>query len=285
MQTKLLKRDLVGAPEMGYASPVPLTPFISLDDVSFSYRKRDGTRAAVLQNFSLGIEEGGIYCLLGPSGCGKTTVLNLVAGFTFPDAGSGNVIVEGGIVTAPGPDRGVVFQGNDSLFDWLTALDNVAFGPRMRGTPRVARYEEAHRLLELVGLRASDGTKRPPELSGGMKQRIQLARVLANNPKTLLLDEPFGALDAQTRLELQEELVAIWGRTRKTMLFITHDIAESILLADRIGVMGAVTGKIEQVFVPRMARPRTFANPEFGVLYEQIHAVLREEVLRGRDAR
>ena len=181
----------------------------------------------VLAQLDLVIQRGEFFCLLGPSGCGKTTVLNLMAGFLRPR--SGTLTLDGRPITGPGVDRAVVFQGDDSLFSWLRSIDNVAFGPRMAGMPRERRHQLAREFLRLVNLDGQED-KYPGELSGGMKQRVQIARVLANDPKIMLMDEPFGAVDAQTRTRLQDELVDIWDKTSKTVLFITHDISEAVLL-------------------------------------------------------
>jgi NitT/TauT family transport system ATP-binding protein len=224
--------------------------------------------------------EGEFFCLLGPSGCGKSTVLRLIAGFDAPTAG--RVTVNGAQVTGAGVDRGVVFQGDDSLFNWLTARDNVSFGARMRGASKAECNDLAQRYLDLVGLRGHEH-KYPSQLSGGMRQRIQIARVLSNNPSILLMDEPFGALDAQTRSELQVELARIWGEMRKTVIFITHDIAEAILLGDRIGVMRAGPGSGIRAFIDvDLPRPRLRSSVEFGRLYEDINALIVDEVKSSR---
>lgn len=247
---------------------------ISVRGVSFSYTP--DTSDQILKDVTFENREGEFFCLLGPSGCGKSTVLRLIAGFDMPTIGE--VIVSGQRVTDPGVDRGVVFQGDDSLFNWLTALENVAFAGRMAGEDVQHRAEKARRYIDLVGLTGHEH-KYPDELSGGMRQRIQIARVLANNPNILLMDEPFGALDAQTRNELQEELVKIWSGMRKTVVFITHDIGEAILLGDRIGVMragpGAAVRRIVEVNLPR---PRQRSSPEFGRLYDEINSMIVEEV-------
>jgi NitT/TauT family transport system ATP-binding protein len=195
-----------------------------------------GSDYTAVRDFNLKIEPGEFFCLLGTSGCGKTTVLNMLAGFEH--ATSGGIEVGGKPINGPGADRGVVFQGEDSLYPWLSALGNVEFGMRMRGVSRAERLDRAQYYLELVGLKGQ-GHKYPAELSGGMKQRIQIARVLANEPQMLLMDEPFAALDAHTRTSMQRELVRIWHATKKTVLFITHDVDEAIILATRIGIMHA----------------------------------------------
>jgi NitT/TauT family transport system ATP-binding protein len=250
--------------------------FLVARDVGFGYPAKGRTVSPpVLSHFDLAITQGEFFCLLGPSGCGKTTVLNLMAGFQTPT--SGTLTLDGRAITAPAVDRAVVFQSDDSLFTWLRSIDNVAFGPRMSGLSRERRHAVAREFLHLVHLDGQEH-KYPGELSGGMKQRIQIARVLANDPKILLMDEPFGALDAQTRTRLQDELVEIWGKTRKTILFITHDIAEAVLLADRIGVMtpgpGARVGQIIPVDLPR---PRRRGSAGFGELWERINALIESE--------
>lgn len=251
---------------------------IEVSDVTFGYG-RGAHFVAILEDLDLDIEPGEILCLLGPSGCGKTSLLRLIAGFEFPT--SGRITVGGGPVRAPGADRGVVFQGEDSLFHWLRAIDNVAFALRLQGMDKRERLQVASRFLDLVGLKGQD-RKYPGELSGGMKQRIQIARVLASDPTVLLMDEPFAALDAQTRSELQDELVRIWQETGKTILFITHDIAEAVLLGTRIAVMGAGPGsRIRELIEVRLPSPRRRGSAEFGELYEAINGMIKDEV-RGR---
>ncbi len=250
--------------------------FLVARDVTYRYAARRGIAPIpVLSRFSLALVEGEFFCLLGPSGCGKTTVLNLMAGFLKPTAGV--ITLAGRPIDAPGVDRTVVFQGDDALFNWLRTIDNVAFGLRMRGVPHERRHAIAREYLHLVHLDGQEN-KYPVELSGGMKQRVQIARVLATDPKILLMDEPFGALDAQTRARLQDELVDIWRKTSKTIVFITHDIAEAVLLADRIGVMtrgpGANVGAIMPVDLPR---PRRRSSSGFGEMWERINTMIESE--------
>jgi NitT/TauT family transport system ATP-binding protein len=250
--------------------------FLVARDVSYHYPARRGVQtAAVLSHLDLALCQGEFFCLLGPSGCGKTTVLNLMAGFLQPSAG---VLTLGGRpIERPGADRTVVFQGEDALFSWLRTIDNVAFGLRMRGVPQQRRHAVAREYLHLVHLDGQE-SKYPGELSGGMKQRVQIARVLATDPQILLMDEPFGALDAQTRGRLQDELVEIWRKTAKTIVFITHDIAEAVLLADRVGVMtngpGAQVGAIVPIELPR---PRRRGSPGFGEMWERINTMIEGE--------
>jgi NitT/TauT family transport system ATP-binding protein len=229
-------------------------------------------------DFNLTLEDGEFYCLLGPSGCGKSTILSLLAGFTLPSAG--RIELSGQVISGASRDRGVVFQGDDSLYPWLTALENVEFGLRLRGMSRRDRRDRAVQYLELVGLRGQEG-KHPPELSGGMKQRVQIARALANEPRILLMDEPFGALDAQTRGGMQVELRRIWERMKVTVVFITHDIDEAIVLGTRVGVMTAGPGGTLKENLPiDIPGERTRTDPRYTALYGQIHALVRAEVLR-----
>ena len=232
----------------------------------------------MLKGLSLTIERGEFFCLLGPSGCGKTTVLNLLAGFEQPTAGA--VRVDGRPVTAPGVERTVVFQGDDSLYTWLTAVENVEFGLRLAGVDAGPRRATAERYLDLVGLHGQ-GHKYPSQLSGGMKQRIQIARALVCESPILLMDEPFAAVDAQTRSILQDELIGIWQETGRTFLFITHDIGEAILLANRIGLMTAGPEAGMKTIVPvDLARPRRRGDPAVGALYERLADMVSEEVRR-----
>jgi NitT/TauT family transport system ATP-binding protein len=207
-----------------------------------------------VEDVTLEVAPGEFVCILGPSGCGKSTILNVVAGFIEPAAGEARV--DGRIVSAPSVSRGMVFQSSEALFPWLTVRQNVEFGPRMRRIPRARRGELVSHYVELVGL-SNHAKKRPAELSGGMLQRVQLARVLANEPSVVLMDEPFAALDAQTREVMQRELERIWQETRPTVLFVTHDINEAILLGDRIVTMtaGPAAG-IKAVYDVALERPR-----------------------------
>jgi NitT/TauT family transport system ATP-binding protein len=251
---------------------------VAFRDVQKTYRSLQGVDELAVEHFDVEIEPEEFFCLVGPSGCGKTTVLKMLAGFEAPTAGQ--ILMEGRPVTGPSRDRGVVFQGDDSLYGWLTAVENVEFGLRMRGVARAERRERALRYLELVGLRGQE-SKYPAELSGGMKQRIQIARALVNEPTMLLMDEPFAALDAQTRSLMQAELATIWRTTRTTVLFITHDIDEAVTLGTRIGVMRAgprsqVKGVIEVAL--NGARSRT--DDVFLKYYKQVYEMIRDEVAK-----
>ncbi len=251
-------------------------PLVTFDDVEKTYRSLQGDDYGAVEHFSLDIEAGEFFCLLGPSGCGKTTVLKMLAGFEAPT--SGRISMDGEPVGGASRDRAVVFQGDDSLYGWLTAVENVEFGLRMRRVPKAERRERAMRYLELVGL---DGEERkyPAELSGGMKQRIQIARVLANEPKMLLMDEPFAALDALTRALMQEELARIWRAERTTVLFITHDIDEAVTLATRIGVMRAgPRAQVKGLIGVALNGARDRTDDAFMRCYREVHAMIRDEV-------
>jgi NitT/TauT family transport system ATP-binding protein len=251
-------------------------PLVSFRDVEKTYRSLQGADYGAVAHFSLDIEAGEFFCLLGPSGCGKTTVLKMLAGFEAPTAGQ--ILMDGRPVMGASRDRGVVFQGDDSLFGWLTAIENVEFGLRMRHVPRTERRDRALRYLELVGL-TGQARKYPSELSGGMKQRIQIARVLANEPKMLLMDEPFAALDAQTRSLMQDELARIWQATRTTVLFITHDIDEAVTLGRRIGVMRAgPRSQVKGVIDVALNGARSRTDDVFLAYYKQVHEMIRDEV-------
>jgi NitT/TauT family transport system ATP-binding protein len=257
--------------------------FVAINGVEKRYTSRQGVEHVALRGVNLAIVQGEFFCLLGPSGCGKTTLLNMVAGFEQPTRGT--ITFDNSPIAGPSAERGVVFQGDDSLFNWLTALQNVEFGLRLRAVPRAARREKARHFLHLVGLSGQDH-KHPHELSGGMKQRIQIARVLANEPKMLLMDEPFAALDAQTRHLMQEQLARIWNEAKVSVLFITHDIDEAVMLATRVGVMTAGPAATLKGLVDvdlRLERYRTDAS--FMAIYKQVYEMIRDEVLKAAASR
>jgi len=212
-----------------------------------------------LSRVDVSIAAGEFVCMIGASGCGKSTLLRIVAGFEEPTAGS--VTVQGKPVNGPGSDRGMVFQ-DFALFPWMSVRQNIGFGPRQRQMPRQEVQAIADEFVRLVGLeRFAD--RYPSQLSGGMKQRVAIARVLANNATILLMDEPFGALDALTREQLQRELLQIWARTGVTIIFVTHSVEEAVLLADRVLVMSAGPGRIENDIKINLSRPRDVSSPEF----------------------
>jgi NitT/TauT family transport system ATP-binding protein len=209
-------------------------------------------QVTAIRDISLTIDAGDFVSVVGPSGCGKTTMLNTIAGFLAPTAG--RIRVDDRVVSGPGPDRGVVFQ-SFALFPWRTVLDNVAFGPKMRGVPKAKRHEIAREYLALAGL-SHAAERYPNELSGGMQQRVGVVRALANEPDVLLMDEPFAAVDAQTRMTLQEELTRIWGERRPTVLFITHDVNEAVFLANRVVVLSH--GSLLDDITIDLPRPRVW---------------------------
>jgi NitT/TauT family transport system ATP-binding protein len=232
----------------------------------------------IVSGINLDVAAGEFVCLLGPSGCGKSTLLNLVAGFL--PATFGRVSVGGQPVHGPGMDRGVVFQSTEALFPWLTVQENVEYGPRMRGVPRKERAEAAQHYIELVGL-SHAASRLPNELSGGMRQRAQIARVLVNEPSVVLMDEPFGALDAQTREVMQAEVDRIWRATRPTILFITHDIWEAILLGNKIITMTAgPAAQFKTVVSVDLPHPREPTAPEAVELYRTLREDIADEVRR-----
>jgi NitT/TauT family transport system ATP-binding protein len=233
-----------------------------------------------LQDINLTVAQGEFVCLLGPSGCGKSTLLNAIAGFSLPS--SGTIKVDGKLVTAPGPDRGMVFQ-EYALFPWMTVAENVAFGLDIKGLPRAAIREKVDALLAKLGL--TDFAQRfPKDLSGGMRQRVAIARVLALDSPILLMDEPFGALDALTRRTLQDELLRIWAEFKKTIIFVTHSIEESIYLADRVVVMTYRPGTIKRDQRIELPRPRDPAASAFNELKREFSRLVMEEQERHESA-
>ena len=230
-----------------------------------------------LRGIDLEIADGEFTALLGPSGCGKSTLLNVLAGFEAPTGGSLSVC--GGPVDKPGPDRGVVFQ-EAALFPWLNVWENVVFGPKVQGQPAREYEERARETLRLVGLDRFD-RHLPVQLSGGMRQRVGIARVLVMEPRVLLMDEPFGALDAQTRLSMQQLLLDVWQKLKKTVVFVTHDIDEAILLADTIYVMSPRPGRIQSTYPVNMARPRsldTLTEAGFNELKREVMHQIRHDI-------
>lgn len=251
---------------------------ISVDNVSILFGAGENTFLAV-DRVSTEIAAGEFVCIVGPSGCGKSTLLNAIAGLEH--ATSGAVRVDGAVVTGPAAQRGMVFQ-QPALFPWKSVRENVAYGPRMAGLSNNEARQVADGLLEMVGL-AAFGDKRPQTLSGGMQQRVAIARALANTPSILLMDEPFGALDAQTRAMMQENLLQIWHQVGITVVFVTHDIDEAIFLADRILVMSAGPGRFVQeitVDIERPRRPEIAIDPRFVDIKRRSLEIIRRESTR-----
>ncbi len=239
----------------------------------FSSARRNRADVVALEGINVNVSHGEIYCLLGPSGCGKSTILEIVAGFESTSAGT--VLVDGDPVTRPSPDRAVVFQ-QPQLFPWLSVLNNVLFGPTVQR--RLNDGGALRRAEELLGLTGLEEFKHHHvyQLSGGMRQRVAIARALINQPKVLLMDEPFGALDAQTRVAMQELLLSIWSELKPTIVFVTHDVEEALFLGDRVGVMSTRPGRMRlEVTVP-IARPRTIEELTSRVFVDLKARVLRE---------
>jgi NitT/TauT family transport system ATP-binding protein len=250
-------------------------PHIRVDGVDKTFESAD-RQVTALKDIRLDIPHGQFTCLLGPSGCGKSTLLNAVAGFSLPS--SGTITVDGVPVTAPGPDRGMVFQ-EYALFPWMTVEDNIAFGLHLKG---MGKMEIRRRVGDLLGmLSLGDFRQRfPKDLSGGMRQRVAIARVLALDSPIMLMDEPFGALDALTRRNLQDELLRIWSELRKTILFVTHSIEEAVYLADRIVVMTYRPGTVKRDLLVDMPRMRDPASLEFNALKRELGVLVMEEQQR-----
>ena len=241
------------------------TETLTIRGVTKRFAAGDGEIEA-LAPVDLTIPKGEFVCMIGASGCGKSTLLRIIAGFEEPT--TGHVSIDGKPVTGPGSDRGMVFQ-DYALFPWMTVRQNISFGPRQRHLPREKIDKTTDEFVKMVGLeRFAD--RYPNQLSGGMKQRVAIARVLANNANILLMDEPFGALDALTREQLQNELLHIWKRTGVTTIFVTHSVEEAVLLADRVLVMSAGPGRIDSDFRIDLPRPRDVSSPEFNALRRDI---------------
>ncbi len=240
-------------PSSGHAQPVAM---IEIDRVSQMFETSGRRSHLALSDISLTIEDGAFVSILGPSGCGKSTLLYIVGGFVTPTAGVAKV--KGKAITGPGPDRGPVFQ-EFALFPWKNVLGNVMYGLRQQGVKRAEAEAQSRRLIEMVGLKGYENFY-PKELSGGMKQRVAIARTLAYHPEVLLMDEPFGALDAHTRTRLQNDLLNIWERDRKTVLFVTHSVDEAVFLSDKVVVMTRSPGRIKQIVDIDLPRPRRRAD-------------------------
>ncbi|WP_180170598.1 ABC transporter ATP-binding protein [Acinetobacter sp. YH12027] len=235
-----------------------------------------------VENVTLDIQPGEFVSIVGPSGCGKSTLLDLIAGLTKPSAGQ--ILLSGKQITQPGLDRGIVFQ-QYALYPWLTALENIEFGLEAKGVAKKERREKAEYYLQLVGLSGFE-KHYPNELSGGMKQRVAIARSLAYEPEILLMDEPFAALDAQTRETLQAELINIWKSSKKTIVFITHSIDEAIYLSQRVAIMTSRPGRIKEVIeIPQSLRSSSEdvrSLPEYGRIRHKIWSLLSEEVIKAQ---
>ena len=262
-----------------FARETPAAPLIDAREAAIEIRDLTiafGQEVVAVDRVSFTVRRGEFVCLLGPSGCGKSTILNAIAGFEEPYSGA--VLVDGREVDGPGPDRGVVFQ-QPHLFPWKSVRANIAHGPRMAGKSRAQAGVIADRLIDMVGL-TRFARALPHTLSGGMQQRVSIARALANEPGILLMDEPFGALDAQTRTIMQESLLRLWAQVSATIVFVTHDIDEAILLADRVLVMSAGPGRILRDLAIDLPRPRSVEQSldgRFVALRRECLELIRQE--------
>lgn len=254
---------------------------ISVDRVAKEYISRQGAVTA-LTDINLKISEGEFVCVVGPSGCGKSSLLYMIGGFLSTEIGE--ITVDGNPIVGPGIDRGIVFQ-QYALFPWLTVEENIAYGLKSNGVPRLRRKAIVDNFTQMVGL-AEFKKRYPRELSGGMQQRVALARTLAYDPKILLLDEPFGALDAQTRETMQDELLNIWKSTKKTVLMVTHDVDEAVYLSQRVLVMSNQPGRIVKEFIIDIDRNRdreeTMLSEQFGDLRNEVWLAVRQQISSGK---
>jgi NitT/TauT family transport system ATP-binding protein len=264
--------------EMGSSERVGLMQaYISGRNVNLTFRPPNRGPVRALQNFDIDIGEGEFLSIVGPSGCGKSTFLNVLLGLVKPD--SGDIRMDGKPITGPGTDRAMVFQ-EFGLLPWRTVQHNVELGLELKGMAAEARRKVSQPLIQMVGLTGFEGHY-PHELSGGMKQRVGLARALATDPNVLLMDEPFAALDAQTRDLMQVELLRIWQEAKKTVLFVTHQIDEAIYLSDRVMVMSKRPGRAKKIFPIELSRPRDYemrVTPEFNALKLEIWNELKDEI-------
>ena len=259
------------------------SPQIVIDQVSHLYRPPRGREVLALDEVSLQVANREFVALLGPSGCGKSTLLYLIGGFLPVETGA--ILIDGSKVAGPGPDRGIVFQ-HFALFPWKTVRGNILYGLERQGMPKEEREKRAMDFIELVGLHGFEDSY-PSQLSGGMKQRTAIARTLAFDPKILLMDEPFGALDAQTRGLMQAELLRIWQRTPKTVIFVTHDVQEAVYLADRVAVMSARPGRIKTVVDTKFDKndPNIFKVKAFVEKVDEIWNLVKDEAIKAQGKR
>ena len=245
---------------------------VSIRGLGKAFPKDDGTTTQALVDVNLDIQDQEFVCMVGPSGCGKTTLLRIIAGLETPT--TGEVTVDGSAVIGPDPKRGMVFQ-EYSLFPWRRVIDNVAFGLEMKGVGKEERRKTADHYIDMVGL-SQFRNAYPFELSGGMRQRVAIARALANDPDVLLMDEPFGALDAQTRNRMQRELLSLWAETKQTIVFVTHSVDEAVYLADRIVVLSQRPGTVREIISIPWSRPRDRTSAEFAEVRRRVLDMINE---------
>jgi NitT/TauT family transport system ATP-binding protein len=258
----------------------PNTVKVQLQEVSLSYLTEGGSQLLALDRIDLHVNAGEFLCIVGPSGCGKSTLLHLIAALQKPT--SGDIMIDGEVVTTPGTDRILIFQEH-GLFPWLTVGQNVEFGMKMKGLSRAEREERTRYYLRLVHLTQFKDS-RPHQLSGGMRQRVALARALATEPDVLLMDEPFAALDAQTRDMLHDELEKIWAETGRTIIFVTHNVREAVRLGDRVALMSFRPGRVKQEFIVDLPRPRHLEEVEVARTAREILDSLRDEINKSLEA-
>lgn len=266
-----------GPVSVGQLEPAPhLIPKVGLSDICLSYRTQSGERLLALDHINLQVKAGEFVCIVGPSGCGKSTLLHLIAGLHSQT--SGQILVDGKPVQSPGTDRILIFQDH-GLFPWLTVGENVEFGMKMKGVPKAERHERTEHYLHLVHL-AKFEKSYIHQLSGGMRQRVAIARALATEPDVLLMDEPFAALDAQTRDLLHDELERIWSETGRTIIFVTHNVREAVRLGDRVVLLTFRPGRVKSEFQIELPRPRSLEDPEVALTARAVLDELRDETNR-----
>jgi NitT/TauT family transport system ATP-binding protein len=263
----------VGHPDRTHSTMVSK---VGLSEICLSYRTQDGERLLALDHINLEVRAGEFVCIVGPSGCGKSTLLHLIAGLQAQT--SGQVLVDGHPVQGPGTDRILIFQEH-GLFPWLTVAENVEFGMKMKGMRKAERTEKMRHYLRLVHLSKFERSY-IHQLSGGMRQRVAIARALATEPDVLLMDEPFGALDAQTRDLLHDELERIWSDTGRTIIFVTHNVREAVRLGDRVVLLTFRPGRVKSEFPVDLPRPRSLEDPEVALAARDVLEELREEINR-----
>ena len=266
-----------GHPDVPLATPVSK---VGLREICLSYRTQSGERLLALDRINLQVRAGEFLCVVGPSGCGKSTLLHLIAGLHWQT--SGQVLVDGRPVQGPGTDRILIFQEH-GLFPWLTVAENVEFGMKMKGLPKAERIEKVRHYLRLVHLTKFEKSY-IHQLSGGMRQRVAIARALATEPDVLLMDEPFAALDAQTRDLLHDELERIWSETGRTIIFVTHNVREAVRLGDRVVLLTFRPGRVKSEFPISLARPRSLEDPEVALTAREVLDELRDEINRSLEA-
>jgi NitT/TauT family transport system ATP-binding protein len=267
--------------------PVPVdrahgsaVPKVGLNEICSSYRAQSGERLLALEGINLDVRAGEFLCIVGPSGCGKSTLLHLIAGLQAPT--SGRILVDGTPIEGPGTDRILIFQDH-GLFPWLTVGQNVEFGMKMKGLPKAERRDKTQNYLRLVHLGKFENSY-IHQLSGGMRQRVAIARALATEPDVLLMDEPFAALDAQTRDLLHDELERIWSNTGRTIIFVTHNVREAVRLGDRVVLLTFRPGRVKREFPINLPRPRSLEDPTVALAAREVLDELRDDINRSLDA-